>query len=149
MTKPRVPAPFWPVLGGVLALCVFAALGLLGWRALAGLQSTPLSDADFRSSLSAGQVQAVVVRGKAAQVSLRTDDRPYRLAWPEPLTSDRALLSELKRQNVTLRFEQPNQWLGILLNFLPIILLALFMALPLVLLGALFVWLRERRVTQR
>ncbi|PTA68762.1 hypothetical protein [Deinococcus arcticus] len=148
----RSSASGWPVLGGLLALGLFAVLGLLGWQALARSQSAPLSAAEFRSLLEAGQVERVVVRGEVAQVSLQGQRRTHRLAWPDgrPGSPDGPLLRALDRQDVEVRFEQRAPWLALLLGALPPLLaLALFVALPLTLLGLLLWRLRVARPGQR
>ncbi|WP_194165332.1 hypothetical protein [Deinococcus terrestris] len=50
-------------------------------------------------------------------------------------------MSQLEGQGVDYRFEAPNQWLSILLNFLPVLL---FFLLPLALLAVLLVVLARR-----
>ena len=108
---------------------------------------------EFQSLLEAGQVQRVVVRGQQATVTLKQpvpvqtltpggpatrDAREVRVRVPGHLTTpDSTLIPLMQQEHVDLRFEQPRQWLGILLNVLPVILLLSWVA---ALLGVL-VWL--------
>lgn len=123
---------------GLLGLVLLAALGVWGlsWWLGARAQSVPY--AEFRSLLEAGQVARVVVRGETATVTLKQpvpvpvltpggpvtrDARKLRMRVPEQVIVSDTHLMALIQQRVDLRVEQPNQWTGILLNFLPVILL--------------------------
>lgn len=56
-------------------------------------------------------------------------------------TPDPTLISQLERQGVDYRFEAPGAWPGLLLNFLPLLLL---FGLPAALLAVLLaVWVRR------
>jgi ATP-dependent Zn protease len=141
------------VAGGVLALALLAALGVWGVSWWSGARAQVVPYAEFRSLLETGQVERVVVRGETATVTLEQpvpvqvltpgglvtrDVREVRVRVPRELaTPDTNLIAQMERQNVDLRFEQPTQWAGILLNFLPVLLLVGWTA---ALLGVL-VWL--------
>ncbi|MEF2280199.1 ATP-dependent zinc metalloprotease FtsH [Deinococcus sp. YIM 134068] len=91
----------------------------------------------FKDLLEQGSVQRVVVRENVAQVTLEEPTSVTVANSPTPrevsaftvrlpssqATPDSTLLQQLRAQNVDFRFDAPSQWLGILLNFLPIILL--------------------------
>ena len=139
--------------GGVLALVLLAALGVWGVTWWSGARAQVVPYAEFRSLLEAGQVERVVVRGQTATVTLeqpvpvqmltpgspvRRDARQVRVRVPEQvIVSDTRLMALVQQQRVDLRVEQRNQWAGILLNFLPVLLLVGWTA---ALLGVL-VWL--------
>ncbi|GGO35079.1 ATP-dependent zinc metalloprotease FtsH [Deinococcus humi] len=96
---------------------------------------------EFKTLLDQGNVSQVVVRENNANVVLKaptevklatnpgqqprtTSTTNFSVRLPSSLAvPDSSLITELETQNVDYRFEAPSQWLGILLNFLPIILL--------------------------
>lgn len=124
---------------GLLGLVLLAALGVWGLSWWSGARAQAVPYAEFRSLLEAGQVARVVVRGETATVTLEQpvpvpvltpggpvtrDARKLRMRVPEQvIVSDTHLMALIQQQRVDLRIEQPNQWTGILLNFLPVILL--------------------------
>ncbi|WP_119675253.1 ATP-dependent metallopeptidase FtsH/Yme1/Tma family protein [Deinococcus sp. RM] len=138
---------------GLLGLVLLAALGVWGVTWWSGARAQVVPYAEFRSLLEAGQVERVVVRGQTATVTLEQpvpvqvltpggpstrDVREVRVRVTRELaTPDASLISLIQERNVDLRFEQPTQWLGVLLNFLPVLLLVGWTA---ALLGVL-VWL--------
>ncbi|MBB5234522.1 ATP-dependent zinc metalloprotease FtsH [Deinococcus budaensis] len=91
----------------------------------------------FKDLLAQDRVERVVVRDGAAQVTLTQPTSVEVIGAPEPrevpgfsvrlpsnqATPDSGLINQLETQGVDYRFEAPSQWLGILLNFLPILLL--------------------------
>lgn len=139
--------------GGVLALALLAALGVWGVSWWSGARAQVVPYAEFRSLLEAGQVERVVVRGQTATVTLEQpvpvqvltpggpvtrDARQVRVRVSEQvIVSDTHPMALVQQQRVNLRVEQPSQWAGILLNFLPVLLLVGWTA---ALLGVL-VWL--------
>ncbi|CAM3574307.1 ATP-dependent zinc metalloprotease FtsH [Deinococcus frigens] len=96
---------------------------------------------EFKTLLDQGSVSQVVVRENNASVVLKAPTEVKLATNPgqQPQTKtvpgftvrlpsslavpDSSLITELETQKVDYRFEAPSQWLGILLNFLPIILL--------------------------
>jgi cell division protease FtsH len=96
---------------------------------------------EFKTLLDQGSVSQVVVRENNASVVLKaptevklatnpgqpprtTNTSSFSVRLPSSLAvPDSSLITELETQNVDYRFEAPSQWLGILLNFLPILLL--------------------------
>ncbi|GGL97094.1 ATP-dependent zinc metalloprotease FtsH [Deinococcus aerophilus] len=96
---------------------------------------------EFKSLLEQDRVQQVIVRESNATVTLKgptqvdlptqgnqpartTDLSAFTVRLPSSLaTPDSSLINQLETRGVDYRFEAPSQWLGILLNFLPIILL--------------------------
>ncbi|MHA0042594.1 ATP-dependent metallopeptidase FtsH/Yme1/Tma family protein [Deinococcus sp. PEB2-63] len=137
------------VAGGVLTLALLAALGVWGVSWWSGARAQVVPYTELRSLLEAGQVERVDVRSETATVTLEQpvltpsgpatrDARQVRVRVPEQvIVSDTRLMALIQQQRVDLRFEQPSQWPGILLNFLPVLLLVGWTA---ALLGAL-VWL--------
>lgn len=91
----------------------------------------------FKDLLAQDRVERVVVRDGVAQVTLTQPTSVEVIGAPEPrevpgfsvrlpsnqATPDSGLINQLETQGVDYRFEAPSQWLGILLNFLPILLL--------------------------
>ncbi|GBF06822.1 ATP-dependent metalloprotease FtsH [Deinococcus aerius] len=91
----------------------------------------------FKNLLEQGRIERVVVQENVARVTLKepTTVDVNGAAQPRPVTDftvrlpsnqatpDSGLIGQLEAQGVNYRFEQASQWLGILLNFLPIILL--------------------------
>ncbi|MBZ9713464.1 ATP-dependent zinc metalloprotease FtsH [Deinococcus multiflagellatus] len=124
----------WLIVLFVLALFLMFSQAPLSGR-------TSVSYNQFKDLLREGKVAQVVVRENNASVTLKeatqitlpgpanqaprtTSVEGFNVLLPSSqATPDSGLISELERQNVQLRFERPSQWLGILLNFLPIILL--------------------------
>ncbi|NTY00867.1 ATP-dependent metallopeptidase FtsH/Yme1/Tma family protein [Deinococcus sp. JMULE3] len=145
---------------GLLGLVLLAALGVWGVSWWSGARAQVVPFAEFRSLLEAGQVERVVVRGETATVTLNQglpvrvltpggpvtrDVREVRVRVPGELaTSDTTLVSLMQERNVDLRFEQPTQWLGILLNFLPVLLLVGWTAAVAALLVGLGWWAARR-----
>ncbi|GGN37085.1 ATP-dependent metallopeptidase FtsH/Yme1/Tma family protein [Deinococcus daejeonensis] len=139
--------------GGVLALVLLAALGVWGLTWWSGARAQVVPYTAFRSLLETGQVARVAVRGETATVTLNQglpvrvltpggpvtrDARQVRVRVPEQvIASNTHLMALIQQRRVALRFEQPTQWPGILLNVLPVILLLGWTA---ALLGVL-VWL--------
>ncbi len=96
---------------------------------------------EFKTLLDQGSVSQVVVRENNANVVLKAptdvkratnpgqqaqtiNTQQFTVRLPSGLAvPDSSLIPALEAQNVDYRFEAPSQWLGILLNFLPIILL--------------------------
>ncbi len=123
-------------------LLVVAGLGVL-WTQLRAPPT--VTYAQFQTLLDGGQVSRVVVRDQTATVNLRGPERPsaVRVRLPSGLAvPESSLIPALEAQNVDYRFEAPSPWLGILLNFLPIILL---IGVPVFFLTILAVWLMRRR----
>ncbi|SMB89037.1 ATP-dependent zinc metalloprotease FtsH [Deinococcus hopiensis] len=103
-------------------------------------RSTSVNYNVFKDLLSQGKVQQVVVREGQAEVFLK-EPTPVAVGNPAPSVQpkaiqrfnvrlpnsqaapDSSLIQQLQAQGVNYRFEQASQWLGIVLNFLPIILL--------------------------
>lgn len=84
-----------------------------------------------------------MVRGERAEVTLGLPG-PGQVAVRLPggqATPDPGLISQLEQQGMASRFEAPNQWLPILLNFLPALL---FFLLPVTLFAVLLVVLARR-----
>ncbi len=125
--------------GGVLTLALLAALGVWGLTWWSGARAQVVPYTEFRSLMKAGQVARVVVQGETATVRLNQglpvrvltpggpvtrDARQVRVRVPgEVITSDTHLMALIQQQRVDLRVKQPSQWLGILLNVLPVLLL--------------------------
>ena len=94
-----------------------------------------------------GEAEMVVVPGAEGGLGVLPRHQPIvahldagevRVRVPGHLTTpDSTLIPLMQQEHVDLRFEQPRQWLGILLNVLPVILLLSWVA---ALLGVL-VWL--------
>ncbi|PTA68763.1 ATP-dependent zinc metalloprotease FtsH [Deinococcus arcticus] len=124
----------WLIVLFVLALFLMFSQAPISGR-------TSVSYDQFKDLLGEGKVAQVVVRENNATVTLKA---PTQITVPGPANQaprtptvenftvllpnnqairDETLIPELERQDVQLRFERPSQWLGILLNFLPIILL--------------------------
>ncbi|GGS00031.1 hypothetical protein GCM10008960_28360 [Deinococcus sedimenti] len=147
--------------GGVLALVLLAALGVWGVSWWSGARAQVVPYAEFRSLLEAGQVARVVarvvVRGETATVTLK-QGMPVQVLTPggpstrevrvrvtrELAAPDASLIPLMQERNVDLRFEQPTQWLGILLNFLPVLLLVGWTAAVAALLVGLGWWAARR-----
>ncbi|WP_221090265.1 ATP-dependent zinc metalloprotease FtsH [Deinococcus aquaedulcis] len=124
----------WLIVLFVLALFLMFSQAPISGR-------TSVSYDQFKNLLGEGKVAQVVVRESNAAVTLKeptqitlpgpgnqaprtpTVERFNVLLPSNPATRDDTLIAELERQDVQLTFERPSQWLGILLNFLPIILL--------------------------
>ncbi|MBB6017191.1 ATP-dependent metallopeptidase FtsH/Yme1/Tma family protein [Deinococcus radiopugnans] len=148
MTQPPPssrPPPWFSalLLPGVAALLLVAAGAWLFWTQLRSPPS--VTYAQFQTLLDGGQVSRVVVREITATVDLREPARPatVRVRLPSSLAvPDSSLITELETQNVDYRFEAPSQWLGILLNVLPVILL---IGVPVFFLTILLLWLLRRR----
>ncbi|GGL01841.1 hypothetical protein GCM10010844_20450 [Deinococcus radiotolerans] len=144
----------------MLALALLAALGVWGLAWWSGARTQVVPFAAFQSLLEAGQVQRVVVRGQQATVTLKQpvpiqtltpggpatrEAREVRVRVPGHLTTpDSNLIPLMQQQHVDLRFEQPSQWLGILLNLLPVLLLVGWTALVLAALVGLEWWATRR-----
>lgn len=93
----------------------------------------------FKNLLEQGKIERVVVTENNATVTLKEktsvqvntpqglqprDLEGFSVRLPSSLaTPDSTLIQQMEQKGVELRFDQPSQWLGILLNFLPIILL--------------------------
>ncbi|KEF34914.1 MULTISPECIES: ATP-dependent zinc metalloprotease FtsH [Deinococcus] len=91
----------------------------------------------FKNLLAQDRVEQVVVRDNVAQVRLTEPTEVTVVNGQQPIQTDRftvrlpgnqatpdpTLISQLEQQGVDYRFEAPSQWLAILLNFLPILLL--------------------------
>ena len=140
----------WVVVGGVVALLWFAALGGLGWRALGSAFGPAVSASAFGALVADGRVERVVMRdGGDVQAWLRGGQR-VRVRLPDStVMPDGALAAQLEAQNVDLRFEGRGQWPGIALNFLPVALfLAVWVGVPLGLLALGVAWRRSGRVAR-
>ncbi|GAA0506267.1 hypothetical protein GCM10008937_12670 [Deinococcus depolymerans] len=138
------------MVGGVVALLWFAALGGLGWRALEHAGGGRVSGAAFRELVADGRVERVVMRdGGDVQAWLRGGQR-VRVRLPDSaVMPDGALAAQLEAQNVDLRFEGRGQWLGIALNVLPVALfLAVWVGVPLGLLALGVAWRRSGRAAR-
>ncbi|UBV42482.1 ATP-dependent zinc metalloprotease FtsH [Deinococcus taeanensis] len=121
----------------LIVLFVLALFLMFSQAPMSGRSSVNYNE--FKSLLERGQVERVVVRENNAAVTLRAPTRvqvntasglqpreiqDFSVRLPSSLaTPDNSLINQIEQQNVALRFEQPSQWLSILLNFLPIILL--------------------------
>ncbi|WP_019586454.1 ATP-dependent zinc metalloprotease FtsH [Deinococcus apachensis] len=91
----------------------------------------------FKNLLEQGKIEQVVVQENVARVTLKEPTAVAVNGSAQPrevpnftvrlpsnqATPDSGLINQLEAQGVNYRFEQASQWLGILLNFLPIILL--------------------------
>ncbi|BDP40563.1 ATP-dependent zinc metalloprotease FtsH [Deinococcus aetherius] len=91
----------------------------------------------FKDLLDQGKVERVIVRDNIAQVQLTEPTSVPVAGSPTPreipsfsvrlpsnqATPDASLISQLEARGVDYRFDAPSQWFGILINFLPIILL--------------------------
>ncbi|WP_034385830.1 ATP-dependent zinc metalloprotease FtsH [Deinococcus sp. YIM 77859] len=91
----------------------------------------------FKSLLEQGRIERVVVQEGVATVRLKEPTRVEVANAPQPrevqdftvrlptnqAVPDSSLIGQLEAQGVNYRFEAASQWLGILLNFLPIILM--------------------------
>ncbi|MFT2720807.1 ATP-dependent zinc metalloprotease FtsH [Deinococcus sp. A31D244] len=124
----------WLIVLFVLALFLMFSQAPISGR-------TSVNYNEFKALLEQDKVSQVIVRENTATVTLKestriplptpagqqprtTDTRSFTVRLPSSVaTPDSGLITQLEQQNVDLRFEQPSQWLGILLNFLPIILL--------------------------
>lgn len=138
---PRSSRPRRPV--SVLTALLLAVIGLGLWWAQVKMPPG-VTYAQFQTLLEGGQVSRVVVRETTATVDLREPARPAAVSLRLPgglALPDSPLIAELDRRNVAYRFEAPNQWLGILLNFLPILLL---IGIPALFLALLLRWLLRR-----
>ncbi|WP_155298686.1 ATP-dependent zinc metalloprotease FtsH [Deinococcus kurensis] len=121
----------------LIVLFVLALFLMFSQAPLSGRSSVNYTQ--FKTLLENGQVERVIVRESNANVTLKQptsvevntaggpqkrDIKDFTVRLPGSVaTPDGNLIPLMQRQNVDLRFEQPSQWLGILLNFLPIILL--------------------------
>ncbi|MBZ9750510.1 ATP-dependent zinc metalloprotease FtsH [Deinococcus sp. HMF7604] len=121
----------------LIVLFVLALFLMFSQAPMSGRSSVNYNE--FKSLLERDQVERVVVRENNAAVTLKAPTdvqvntaqglqprelRDFSVRLPSSLaTPDGGLINELEDRGVQLRFEQPSQWLGILLNFLPIILL--------------------------
>lgn len=121
----------------LIVLFVLALFLMFSQAPLSGRSSVNYTQ--FKTLLEGGQVERVIVRESNANVTLKQptsvevntaggpqkrDIKDFTVRLPGSVaTPDGNLIPLMQRQNVDLRFEQPSQWLGILLNFLPIILL--------------------------
>ncbi|MEF2280198.1 ATP-dependent metallopeptidase FtsH/Yme1/Tma family protein [Deinococcus sp. YIM 134068] len=137
-----------------LPIAVFALFGVWMLKSLFWPASVPY--AEFGRLLEAGRVERVVVREDVARVvleepasvSVMGSSTPRELSAftvrlpSSQATPDSALLQQLQAQGVDFRFEPPSQWLGILLNFLPVLLL---LAIPGLFLLAVLLVLTVRR----
>ena len=121
----------------LIVLFVLALFLMFSQAPLSGRSSVNYTQ--FKSLLEGGQVERVIVRENNANVTLKQptsvevntasgpqkrDIKDFSVRLPSSqATPDTSLITQMQQQGVDLRFEQPSQWLGILLNFLPIILL--------------------------
>ncbi|ALW90148.1 ATP-dependent zinc metalloprotease FtsH [Deinococcus actinosclerus] len=121
----------------LIVLFVLALFLMFSQAPLSGRSSVNYTQ--FKTLLEGGQVERVIVRESNANVTLKQptsvevntaggpqkrDIKDFTVRLPGSVaTPDGNLIPLMQQQNVDLRFEQPSQWLGILLNFLPIILL--------------------------
>jgi cell division protease FtsH len=121
----------------LIVLFVLALFLMFSQAPLSGRSSVNYTQ--FKSLLEGGQVERVIVRENNANVTLKQptpidvntasgpqerEVKDFSVRLPGSVaTPDDNLIPLMQQQGVDLRFEQPSQWLGILLNFLPIILL--------------------------
>ena len=121
-----------------LILLFVVALYLMFTNAPIGGQAT-VDYSTFKNLVSDGKVAQVVSTGDVANVTLKaetpvpvtvgstTQNRPlttFRVRLPNSsATPDSNLTSQLQQQGVSYSYQAPSQWLGLLINFLPILLL--------------------------
>lgn len=144
-------------LASAVALAGFVAFGIWLLQFLLMPQSAGrVNYADFQRLLDDGQVQRVVIRENQAEVTLKAATsidvsnasqarqvRSFSVSLPtSSATPDSTLIRQLEQKGVELRFERPRQWLGILLNLLPIILMVI---IPVLLFFTLVLWVVLRR----
>ncbi len=122
----------WLILLFVVALyLMFTAVPLGG--------SATVNYNTFKSLIAQGQVSQVVMQSGTASVRLKaatdvpvivgggTQSRSidsFQVKLPNNLaTPDSGLQNDLSAKNVQVRFEEPSQWLGLLINLLPVLLM--------------------------
>ncbi|GAA5533511.1 ATP-dependent zinc metalloprotease FtsH [Deinococcus aluminii] len=119
----------------LIVLFVLALFLMFSQAPMSGRASVNYND--FKNLLTQGKIERVVVQEGQASVDLKAPTSVPVIGAPQPrqvehftvrlpsnqATPDSSLINQLETQGVNYRFEAPSQWLGILLNFLPIILL--------------------------
>lgn len=120
----------WLIVLFVLALFLMFSQAPGGARATVGYNV-------FKDLLAQDRVEQVIVRDSVATVTLTEPTEVPVVGAQQPVraervtvrlpgsqaTPDPTLISQLEAQGVNYRFDAPSQWLAILLNFLPILLL--------------------------
>lgn len=115
----------------LIVLFVLALFLMFSQAPLTGRSSVSYNE--FKNLLEQGKVERVVATDSSATVTLKeatsvkdgaTPVKSFNVRLPgNQATPDPTLLSEMQAKGVDYSFQAPSQWLGIVLNFLPIILL--------------------------